>query len=177
MIKAFDIKSNEVPSFITPGPPLRIPRLEQVQPRHRKILKLQKNRYSLRPRPHWVLQRSQNPPTMLHPTSVQLSLIPAWKSTPSVSPFSTTPRNASSKVFSIDNKLGDSHIWNCKEEINEFLFCQQKPTDYVEFLQLSTPQQRLPKRYDFVLNEARYDWNWSFVSYITIIILFRIHLV
>lgn len=54
---------------------------------------------------------------------------------------------------------GDSHIWNCKEEINEFVFCNQKPQEYIEFLKQSTPQQRLPKRYDFVNNEAKYDWN------------------
>lgn len=68
-------------------------------------------------------------------------------------------RNACSKVKIKTIRLGDSHIWNCKEEINEFVYCNQKPEEYVEFLRHSTPQQRLPKRYDFVLNEARYDWN------------------
>lgn len=68
-------------------------------------------------------------------------------------------------------RIGDSHIWNCKEEINEFLYCQQKPSEYVEFLQMSTPQQRLPKKYDYVLNEARYDWNWLCALSISIIYL------
>jgi hypothetical protein len=71
-----------------------------------------------------------------------------------------TQKSVSSKVkIYFMSFIGDSHIWNCKEEINEFVFCNQKPEEYVEFLKQSTPQQRLPKRYDFVTNEARYDWN------------------
>jgi len=71
-----------------------------------------------------------------------------------------TQKNAFSKVkIHFIDFIGDSHIWNCKEEINEFVYCNQKPQEYIEFLKQSTPQQRLPKRYDFVNNEARYDWN------------------
>lgn len=161
MIKAFDIKSNEVNPCPKLGVYLRISGMEQVRIWHRKVLKLQKDRHSIRQGPHWMLHLSQNPPTLLLLASVIYYHKLAWKSTRSVSPFSTTPKNVffKVKIFVIP---GDSHLWNCKEEVNEFLYCQQKPSDYVEFLKMSTPQQRLPKRYNYVQNEARYDWNWSY---------------
>ena len=47
----------------------------------------------------------------------------------------------------------------CKEEINELTFCQSNPTEYVSFLRASTPQQRLPRHYDFHKFNAKFDYN------------------
>jgi hypothetical protein len=54
---------------------------------------------------------------------------------------------------------GDTHILGCKEEINELTFCQNNPTEYVQFLRASTPRQRLPKTYDFHKYNAKFDYN------------------
>ena len=53
----------------------------------------------------------------------------------------------------------DSHLINCKEEINEFVYCQNKPQEYVEFLKMSTPYQKMPKNYDFTTNPSNQDFN------------------
>lgn len=54
----------------------------------------------------------------------------------------------------------DTHIIACKEEINELTFCENNPTEYVQFLRASTPRQRLPKKYDFHQFNAKFDYNW-----------------
>lgn len=54
---------------------------------------------------------------------------------------------------------GDSHILSCKEEINELVYCQNNPRDYMEFLKASTEYQKRPKAYNFVLNPAAGDLN------------------
>lgn len=53
----------------------------------------------------------------------------------------------------------DTHIIACKEEINELTFCENNPTEYVQFLRASTPRQRLPKKYDFHQFNAKFDYN------------------
>ena len=54
---------------------------------------------------------------------------------------------------------GDSHLMGCKEEINELIYCENNPQEYIEFLKASTPQQRLPRVYDFHKHASRFDYN------------------
>ena len=52
---------------------------------------------------------------------------------------------------------GDSSLLNCKEEINELVFCNSEPRQYLDFLKASLPEQKKPKIYDFYKYRAEFD--------------------
>ena len=51
----------------------------------------------------------------------------------------------------------DSSLLNCKEELNELVYCNTEPKQYVDFLKSSLDVQKKPKIYDFFKNRADFD--------------------
>lgn len=51
----------------------------------------------------------------------------------------------------------DGHMYNCKEYLNQYAFCQARPQDYQHFLTASTTAQKQAKTFDFLMWRGHFD--------------------
>ena len=51
----------------------------------------------------------------------------------------------------------DGNLYNCKETIKLYANCQKNPVEFKDFLEVSTPNQKGQKSFDFVRYRGHYD--------------------
>lgn len=51
----------------------------------------------------------------------------------------------------------DGSLFNCRDVVNEYVYCQKDPEDFRRFLAASTATQKKPRVWDFNANRGTYD--------------------